>query len=474
MHRYGICLATVLAGAVLLTACGGSGAVQTGQDSSGSGATNKSAPAVVTAGDAPMNSVLAALVTVSAVTFTSASGSVSLLTQPTTIELTHLGGIRAPLVMNSLAAGTYTSMSIGVSAATITYVNSAGSVVTSQATIPSGQGTQTITFTSPLTVSSSSAVDVRFDFDLQKSLDLTGSTVTFTPVIGGAAANVQGEAQSDRTIYLDGTVSATSTSANTITVVQESSGLSVTLNVNQQTSFDDSLTLATLTTGTEVETVDTLGTDGTLTADSVDDVDGGTSEGQQGRVDGGVVVSVTRDSQNNLTSFTMVIRNCLHADNLGKTLTVDVNSGTDIKSSMRATNAGLSSFDQSSIFAGQGVWVAGTTVQTATDTVLATEIRPAAVSPVGLTTAAVQAGASGAYSVVLLLNNESNFAQFANITSVTVDINSQTVLDGQGLSSASLANLAGGTPLIARGFLSASGSSDVLFCSHLHEQASSN
>lgn len=471
MHKYGFSTMALFLAAGLLTGCGGNSSLST----TGGGSAAGASPTVVTVGDAPMSSVLAALVTISGVTFTSASGSVSLLQQPRTMELTHLGGIRAPLVLKPLEAGTYTSMSITVSAATITYFDStSGQPVTAQAVIPSAAATATITLNPPLQVSAQGATDVRFDFDLQKSLDLTGSTVTFTPVIGGAAAGVKSEDADQRRVHVDGTVSAVDSTAGTITLKVGDSGLSVTLNVTSNTEFDDNLSLAMLKAGTEIDTVDQLNVDGSLTALKIEDTDGGTEEGEQGEIAGGIVTAVTRDSQNQLTAFTMVIRNCLDFQQLGETLTVEVNSGTVFKDSMMAQAAGLTSYDQSSIFVGQGVWVAGTPVQTATNTLLATEVRPAAVNPFGLTSAAVQAGASGGFTLTLLLDNQTNFDKFAGLTTLTVNTNANTIYDGDGLTSTSVASLPVGTPLVARGYLaavsSASGSSDVLFCTFLREE----
>ncbi|TAN24324.1 MAG: DUF4382 domain-containing protein [Acidobacteria bacterium] len=472
MHKYSISIMAIFVAAGLLAGCGGSGALSTTGSSSAAGAS----PTVVTVGDAPMSSVLAALVTISGVTFTSASGSVSLLQQPRTVELTHLGGIRAPLELKPLAAGTYTSMSITVSAATITYIDpTTGQPVTAKATIPAAAATDTITLNPPLQVSAQGATDVRFDFDLQSSLDLTGSTVTFTPKIGGAATSVESEDDDQRSVHVDGTVSAVDTTANTIAIKAGDSGLNVTLHVTSDTEFDDNVSLATLQVGTQIDTVDRLNVDGSLTALKIEDTDGGTEENQQGDIDGGIVTAVTRDSQNQLTSFTMVIRDSLDFDTLGQTLTVEVNSGTVFKDSMMAQAAGLASYDQSSIFVGQGVWVAGTAVQTASSTVLATEIRPAAVSPFGLTSAAVQAAANGGFTITLLLDNQTSFDKFAGLTTLTVETNASTEFDGNGLTSTTVASLPAGTPLVARGYLaavsSASGSSDVLFCTFLREES---
>jgi len=454
-----------LALALTLSGCGGSSATT---NTSG-GTTPGASPTVVSVGDAPMSSVLAAEVTISAVTFTSSSGTVSLLDQPRTIELTHLGGIRAPLVMHPLPQGTYSSISVTVSAAQVTYIDSTtGQPVTAAATIPSAQATQTITLNPALNVSDTGATDLRFDFDLQKSLDLTGSTVTFTPVIGAAVARVKDEDKDARNIHIDGSVSATSTTAQTLSLTTEA-GLAVTLNITSSTHFDDNLTLAGLTSGTAVEVVATLNPDGSLTALSVEDADGGTEEGEQGRIAGGIITAVTRDSQNQLTSFTIVVRNTLFPAWLGRPITVQVNSSTLFKDTDRATAAGLATYDQSSVFAGQGTWVSGAPVSGVSDTMLATEVRPGAVNPFGLSSAAVIA-TSGGFAIPLLLDTQTNFAQFANLSTLTVETNALTVYDGTDLTATTVANLAVGSPLVARGFLAAGASGDVIFCDHLHEE----
>ncbi len=464
-------LATLLAGAVALGACGGGSAASPLSNNTPS--TGSSSPTMVTAGDAPMSSVLAALVTISAVSVTSASGTVQLLKQPRTIELTHLGGIRAPLDDALLPQGTYTSLSLTVTAAQITYIDpTSGKPVTASATIPAASATATLTLNPALVVNSTAATDVRFDFDLQKSLDLTGGVVTFTPVIAAAAANVSGENDNERGIDINGTVTATDTTKNTITLTTDDTGLSVTLNVTSATEFGDSMTLASLQVGTEIHAEAKLNSDGTLSALAVEAANGGSTVDDNSREDGGIVTAVTLDSNNVLTGFSMVVSDSVREGSLGQVLTVQVNSGTLFKDTLVAQNAGLASFDATQVFPGQGVWVAGT--KSGTGTVLATEVRPAAVNPFGLTSAAVQTGTNGGFVISLLLNANTSFAKFANLSTLTVDTNAATVFDGQTLSSTTVGSLTVGTPLVARGFLALSGTSITEFCNHLHETGPEN
>lgn len=463
-----LAVATATAAALSLAACGGNSASSTTPPATGS-------PAIISVGDAPMSSVLAALVTVSDVTITPTSGSpIHLLSQSRIIELTHLGGIRAPLDVHTIPQGTYSSLSLTVTAATITYLNN-GAPTTVNATLGT-PATATIQLNPALNVDDNTSDDIRFDFDLSKSLDLTNNVVTFTPSISAAAVRVKGEGKDDRVIYVNGTVTAVSTTNNTITLQQRDTGLSVTLNVNNQTKFDDNESLSSIQVGAVIHTVDQLQSDGTLVALAVGDTDGGQNPGSGERVDNGLVLSVARDSSNNLTSFTMVVRESISEDNEGKVETVEVSSSgttpTAFKITDRATAAGMSLWDQTQVFPGSGVWVRGTTDTTATlPSEVAAVIRPAQVNPFGLSSAAVVVGStSGSFTIPLLLDANTFFNKAANITALSVNTNSNTVYDGNGLSSANVASLGIGTPLVARGFLTISTSSASLFCSHLHEE----
>jgi len=462
-------LAAAVTASLSLGACGGNGSASSGNNGAGSSPAATS-PTIVTAGDAPMSSVLAALVTVSAVSFTSSSGSVQLLSQPRNLELTHLGGIREPLDLHALPEGTYSSLSLTVTAAQITYMDpNTNQVVVANAVIPSANATTSITLTNPLVVSDSGATDVRFDFDLQKSLDLTNSVVTFTPSISAAVARAKDEDGNGRLVFVDGTVTAVSTSANTITLTTHDTGLSVTLNVNSSTKFDDNVTLATLQVGAVVQTRDQLQSDGSLTALMVEDNDGGASEDSNSRVDAGIVTSVTRDSNNTLTSFSMMVRNSSNEKNEGHALTVNIGQGTSFKNSMEAQSAGLAAFDQTQVFPGAAVRVSGTISDSTT--VVARAIRPAQVFPTGLTTVAVQSGGNGGFVITMLLDNTTFFAKNAGIGNLTVNTNANTVFDGGNLSATNVANLAVGSPLVARGFFSSNGTTTVLFAAGVHEES---
>jgi len=120
-----------MAGLCTLLGCGSSSSSPTPSTMA------SAAPMVVTVSDAPLSNILSAQVTISAVSVSagSASSSVSLLTQPVTVELSGLGAVQEPIEITNLAFGAYNSATITVSAAQVTYINSAGQVTTATATL---------------------------------------------------------------------------------------------------------------------------------------------------------------------------------------------------------------------------------------------------------------------------------------------------------------------------------------------------
>lgn len=458
--------------ALYLFGCGGGNSSL--NSSSGTGGTTTSAPTMVSAGDAPatMSNVLAALVTVSAVTFTNSSGTtVQVLQSPRTIELTHLGGIRAPLELDQLPEGTYDSVAITVSAAQITYLNSSNQVVVASATIASP--TSTTTLSPAFTLSSTSAVDLRFDFDLASSLSISGSTVTFTPQVSAVVALASGEATSERVLYVNGTVTAVNTSNNTITLTTADTQLSLTLNVNSSTVFDDNLTLAGLQVGTQLDTEAQLQSDGTLVALLIEAANGGATVASGNTVADGLVTGTTVNGSGEVTQFVMVARSGMGTQLLGQAVTVTVNTTTVFKDTDEATDAGLTSFSstQDSIFPGSGVRVTGTLSGSASSgfALSATQVRPNAVDPFGLLSAVPVTSANG-LTLAVLLDSRDPVATLGKISTLSVQTNANTIFDGASLTSANAASMMVGTPLTTRGFLALQGTTYTEFAANVHEE----
>src|SRR5690242_10259268 len=84
-------------------------------------------------GDDPDDSVIAFEITVQSVVLTDQSGAtVSALSSPTTLELTHLADTNEPLSFLNIKQDTYTQAAITVSNPKIVYLNSLGQVVEKQ------------------------------------------------------------------------------------------------------------------------------------------------------------------------------------------------------------------------------------------------------------------------------------------------------------------------------------------------------
>ena len=504
-----ICFA-VAAGfaSALLAGCGGSSSNPV-QLPSQSSPPPISSPTYVSAGDAPMANVLAAEVTFSAITATDASGnSVSLLAAPATLDLAHLGGARAPIAVGSLGADSFASISYTISGVTVSYVDGTGTVQPNvAATLSCGANTTTCTFTpaagtapatvavtvtltnakgpAPLVVGDSTATDVGLEFNLASALDLTGTTVTFTPNATVSASQVENEA-APPTLELDGTVSSANASNNSV-ILKMASGVSAQ-EAFTTGALDDNLTVAAVQPGTVLYTKATLNTSGSFTATTAEDPNGGVALGTGDEVVSGIVTATTVDNTTTpptLTSVTVVPNQSTNSAtgtaDLGTAITIPVASTTLIKDTAPATAAGLATFDQTQVFPGQSVMLAWTDIaatKTAPASMIADEIRPAPVSTSGTSASAVTA-TSGVSSFTLVPDPATNYAAFVPIATETASANAATsvnVTDGSGNSYTSAAALATGgsgsgmptgTTVTAQGYLSSAAGAYTLFLATL-------
>lgn len=454
-------LVVLMAGlwSLVTVGCGGGGSATSTPSSPGS-AGSSTHPMMVTVGDAPLNSILAAKITISAVSATTSSGSVSLLSQPKAVELSSLGGVRTPLELSQVPAGTYTGASVTVSAAHVVYVDpSTGQVTAKDATI--NNGTVSVTFASPLTVSqSSSEADVRLDFDLANSIDLTNGTLTFSPVIKTAAATLDQEKDSDREVHVSGKVTAIS--GNTITVQNLDDGSTVTLTLANNTHFDDEVTPASLQVGSIIEVRGKLQNDGSILVTSLQADDHGDVEDNHSMGGLGVITSVTTDSNKTVTGFQMVLRRAYADADVAKTITVQVTSSTVYHLTYEAQTAGMASFDASQIFPGQSVLVSG--LVNTDGSIAAREIRPA---PTTTNVTLATAPTSGQTAFTVALDANAALTKLAQISSLAVAINNSTILEGSQLAVSGLANLAVGSPLTIRGYLSQASGAYTMSATHI-------
>jgi hypothetical protein len=162
MKRFVSLTALVTLIALTFTACGGG--------SSSPSPTNPSAPqyqTFVTGEDAPIPSVVSFYITINSITLNNSSSTVTVLSQPTTVDFGRLMGLRSLLGFNKVAAGTYASATFSLANPVIYYVN----MTTTPPSVSSINGTltnSTVTVSfpngSPLTVSGNGQAGSRWQW----------------------------------------------------------------------------------------------------------------------------------------------------------------------------------------------------------------------------------------------------------------------------------------------------------------------
>lgn len=351
--RFAALSAAGLASLLLLSGCNSTNATSS---------TSGTSPMLVTVSDAPLGNIFAAKITISAVSVVGASGSpVSVLSQPETVELSGLGSLREPIDLTNLPFGTYNSVTVTVSSAQVTYLDSTTSQpVTANATITSP--TVTVALNPALNFSTQGEVDLHLAFSLSQSFSISGSTVTFTPAISTSAAQVDQENSSQRNVRVTGTVIAISSSS--ITVQSGDSGRQFTFAINGTTQFSNGVTASSIAQNSIVQVKGQTQSSGTLLALSITPVstESGMGQGQENSGAKGIVVTVSHGGSGNLTGFTMISQEDFGSTmSNSMTLNVVVASTTAYGVTEDAQQVGLtaSMFNASEIFPGQAVIVSG-------------------------------------------------------------------------------------------------------------------
>ena len=361
--RTSLALATLLSlslAALPLTGCGSSG---------GTGITPTPTPTppstnvLINMGDTPSDSVLECAITISAMSLTNATGTTVTvpISSPTTMELAHLAGTVAPLIMPSIAQGTYNSMSLTLSSATLSYMTSG----TPTQQVFASPMTITIPLTTPLTVGSNAMV-VNLDLNLAASIgSASGGGLTFTPTFKPSIQMASGAAtatpEEGGMMQIVGSVSTTSGSTFTMGTLQ---GSSMTFASASGTQFMgmNGQTLSGMgnMTSSQILTVNaTLQTNGTWMANSVTAM-----MGSGGAMPIGIITATTG---NPVTGITMFANNGtgsgMMASYLASGLTITMGSGM----AYGIDNAGISLtgmpstllFDANHLAKGQNTATAG-------------------------------------------------------------------------------------------------------------------
>ena len=253
---------------VLLSAIGAFlGGCNVGSGSNGGGGSNTGSVFVV-GEDAPYPSVVAFNITINSITLNNGSTSVEALAQPTTVDFGRLMGLRSLLAFNAIAPGTYTSATFTLSKPMITFVDMSTSPPSSQTlsgTLTNAKVTVAFPANAPLVVSNNSLGGLHVDFDLAKSLTISGASVSVNPVI-----YIQAVSASDDlgkvTEFVGSVLSVGSSSFN----LQGPWGFQETIAVNGQTQFNAGYLLNTVPVNSIAAVQGTLQADGSILASNVE------------------------------------------------------------------------------------------------------------------------------------------------------------------------------------------------------------
>ena len=245
MERGGIVAVLAAMATVGLSGC--SSGVTLGATGTPVAAKTTTAQVLIT--DAPADQVIALGLTVNSIRLFDAAGKYAdVLTAPVTIEASHLDAVLEPLrAALSIPQDTYTSATITVSNPSVTYIDpTTRRPVQATATLTSG--TDTITFNSPITVSSTSA-SLCFDLLVGQSVLLTGTTAAVTPTFNVTSVPLAGyPTNGGNGRFNDVFGSFVSYSGATLTV-QTTNGTQVAITTDSNTMYQGFASLGALTVG---------------------------------------------------------------------------------------------------------------------------------------------------------------------------------------------------------------------------------
>ena len=336
---------------LLAMGCGGSNQPAPTTTSSAS-----SAPVTVTIGDAPIPGLLAFEVTINNITLTGPAGTVTVLSTPAKLEVSHLAGTFIPLTLVKVPTGTYTQMSVTLGASEVLFLPP-GTTVPLHKDIPAPAAPINIALSPAVTVSAG-ASSLNLDLNVLKSLDVdSANNVTFTPAflvtmnpIGAAGQQDQENGEADD---IKGTF--VSFSGTQFTIKVGGSAQPLTFNTDSSTIFDPStLSLSTIKVGTVLEVDASTQADGLLLAKKIE-VE---SENQLGLEIEGLVTATTGTP---VTSFQLIAQEVSApstvSPNLGSAVTVNLDANTSFRvnpSGNLTIPSGLA-FNASTLAPGQSV-----------------------------------------------------------------------------------------------------------------------
>jgi hypothetical protein len=286
--------------------------------SSGSGSAPGSATTPAQSGsvyvlgtDAPLPSVVSFAVSLQSITLSNGSATpVSILNGAQTVDFARFNGLSTLLDFNSIPTGTYTTATITLGSATLGYLNTQSGTPPTVASMPATltQPVVTINLASPFVVNAGDMDALRFDFNLQQSIQVDANgqiTGQVTPTLDLKALSA-----SDPENYIDefdaGVVSIDA-SANSF-VIQGPHGRQYTVQLSSNTEFENNETIANLTTNSIIEVSGSFAPNSqTINADCLGILS------QDGYWAAGLITNVT-PAQGAANGFGMYVRAELPAD----------------------------------------------------------------------------------------------------------------------------------------------------------------
>jgi len=434
----------------MLAACGGSYTAPKPTTS------NPSAPSqavVVGITDGPGDRIVAFTVTINSIDLLTSTGTkVSLVSTPTTVEVSHLAGTTLTLGHATIPQGTYTQAAISISNPSITFIDPAtGQTV--KKNLPISSLSVTVNIQPPLVVGSTAMAET-FDLNLFGSVSIDASgNVTFTPQFGERHQEVPDNDQNAFDGELDHAVGTVkSVNGSSFTAVFNSSQ-TLTFTTNSSTQFEGVSGISGLTAGMLVVVEAKTQSDGTLLATEVKVVMANAANAQE--VDG-LVTTVTGSPA---TQLAVVVQDeegsMMTSSSIGGTVNVAVTSNTAFR--IDTNGVGLSglpftpTFNAGTVHAGQRVEVHSSSGSANTLTAGEVDLEQQAVRG---TVSAINGN-----TFTLTVAPDSSLATTAKVTTVTVFRQPTTDMDGT--------TLANGATIVVRGLLFFDNGSLKLVATHM-------
>ena len=412
MKRIFLFTITTVAFAAFLIGCGGGNTPTPVNPLAGN--------ATINTGDAVNDQIVKFELTVSAITLTGSGGTSNtgnLLSKPTEVEFVHQAGTFEPLAVVNIPAGTFSGATLTVSNPEVVVINGA---VPTKVPATLAATTATVTFSTAITIGSSSSTVINFDLDLANSVTLNGNPVTSATVnpkfnVTTSTVANQNNEDNDNGEIEDVHGKVTNITAPNFTI--QTSQSTITFATDSTTQFKDGITsLSQLKVGDIVEVDGVTKSDGTKLATKVEVEE----ENAAAMEVEGVITAVTGSPATQITIAHQVDSD--GSSNAPVTVDVAINSNTQFAVRADKLNLGTPpAFDASHI--GKGQRVEADTGSSTSTPMVADKIKLREQALIG-TVAATPAPSSSGFT--LNLSPTSAFASLTGQTSIAVSIVSGT------------------------------------------------